>query len=177
MERRRKVVPRRAKKETDNNTFLMGLVRIVKPETQVIVLAMCLKNGVRARARRARSAGACQRHSTLVAPKGALLHSGSPRVRRSARCVEQHHITSLLHVSSVSVSISWGRLLGRLRLVKPISLSQPLQTLHVAAALDAKASSPPSLCDDSSFRHAMGKMAIDSAASQSTTQACRQHES
>jgi hypothetical protein len=40
MERRRKVVPRRAKKETDNNTFLMGLVRIVKTETQVIVLAI-----------------------------------------------------------------------------------------------------------------------------------------
>lgn len=115
MERRRKVVPRRAKKETDNNTFLMGLVRIVKTESQVIVLA--LPEEWSPGARRARSAGACQRHSTLAAPKGALLHSGSPRVRRSARCVEQHHITSLLHVSSVSVSISWGRLLGRLRLV------------------------------------------------------------
>jgi len=46
MERRRKVVPRRAKKETDNNTFLMGLVR----NRQAGNSRHCLKNGVRARA-------------------------------------------------------------------------------------------------------------------------------
>ena len=93
----------------------------------------------------------CRRHSTLAAPKGALLHSGSPRIlgsvdRRSARCVEQqqHHF-STSRILCVGFDIGGGGYLGGLpasprpllpilTLALPISLSQPLQFVLVHRA-------------------------------------------